>query len=263
LKKLYALASPHPETIKIKDDLRFFEMIKKMILKYTMRDVKELSRNLDYEMNQLISKSISAQEPVDVFSLMGKEKPDISVLDEEYLSQFKKMEYKNYAAELLTKILKDQLKIRFKTNPFRYRSLYESLNKVIESYNIKLLTVTEIIEQLISIAKDIRRKFEEGKTLNLTDEELSFYDFLLSEKSIFAPEVDIKEIAKEIVNLIGPYVKIADWNKKETVKAKIRSSVKQLLPKYMNPQALTEYEILNRISEAIVEQAERLYTLAA
>ncbi|MCS7164254.1 MAG: DUF3387 domain-containing protein, partial [Thermodesulfovibrio sp.] len=154
-------------------------------------------------------------------------------------------------------------KIRFKTNPFRYRSLYESLNKVIESYNIKLLTVTEIIEELVNIAKDIKKQYEEGKSLGLTEEELVFYDYLLSERNIFSSEIDIKEIAKEIVNLIGPYVKIADWNKKETVKAKIRSSVKQLLPKYMNPQALTEYEILNRLSEAIVEQAECIYALAA
>ena len=73
LKKLYALASPHPQTIKIKDDLKFFEMIKKMIVKYSTRASKEIARELEYEMNQLISKSISAQEPIDVFSLLSKE----------------------------------------------------------------------------------------------------------------------------------------------------------------------------------------------
>lgn len=263
LKKLYALASPHPETIKISNDLRFFEMLKKMLVKYTMRDAREISRNLEYEMNQLISRSISAQEPVDILSLMGKEKLDISVLDEQFLSRFKDMEFKNYALDVLTKIVKDEIKVRFKKNPFRYRSLYESLNKLIEGYNKRLLTVTEIIEQLIIIARDVKRQYEEGKSLNLTEEELAFYDYLLSERGIFNPEIDLREIAKEIINIVGPYVKISDWHKKEMLKAKIRSSLKMLLPKYIKPEALTEYEILDRISGEIVEHAESLFAMAA
>jgi len=67
LKKAYALASPHPETIKIKDDIMFFEMIKKMIVKYSVPSRKEISRGLEYEISQLISRSISAEEPVDIF----------------------------------------------------------------------------------------------------------------------------------------------------------------------------------------------------
>lgn len=263
LKRLYALASPHPETIKIKDDMRFLEMIKKMLIKYTMRDVRELSRTLEYEMNQLISKSISAQEPVDILSLMGKEKPDISVLDEKFLSRLKDIEFKNYAIEVLTKIVKDQLRVKLRKNPFRYRSLYETLNKIIESYNNKLITVTEIIEQLIAIAKDLKKQHEEGRNLNLSEEELAFYDYLLSQRNIFNPAIDTREIAREIINLIGPYVKIADWNKKEMLKAKIRSSVKRILPKYIKIEALTNYGILNKISEEIVEQAECLYAIAA
>jgi type I restriction enzyme R subunit len=94
LKKIYALASPHPETIKIKDDIRFFEMIKKMLIKYSTVPKKEISRELEFEINQLISKSISAEEPVDIFSLIQKEKPDISILDEEFLLRFKNMPQK-------------------------------------------------------------------------------------------------------------------------------------------------------------------------
>jgi len=74
LKKIYALASPHLETIKIKDDIRFFEMIKKMIIKYSTSLGKEISKELEYEISQLISKSISAEEPVDVFIFDSKRK---------------------------------------------------------------------------------------------------------------------------------------------------------------------------------------------
>ena len=103
LKKLYLLASPHPETIGIKDELRFFEMIKKMVVKYSTTKIREISRDLEYEINQLISSSISAEKPVDVFALLEKGKPDISVLDESFLAQFREMRYKNYAADLLLK----------------------------------------------------------------------------------------------------------------------------------------------------------------
>jgi type I restriction enzyme R subunit len=125
LKKLYAVAK-HPKTIKLKDDIRFFEMIKKMIVKYSTRSVKDI-RTLEYEIDILISKSISAQEPIDILSLMQKDKIELSVLDDEFLSKFREMELKNYAVELLAKILRDQILVRMRKNPLRYRSLMRCL----------------------------------------------------------------------------------------------------------------------------------------
>jgi len=107
----------HDEAYKIKDDIRFFEMIKKMVVKYSITRIKDINRDLEYEISHLISKSIAAEQPIDVFSLMGKEKPEISIFDENFLAQFKSMQYKNYAAELLSKIIKDELVIRMRVNP--------------------------------------------------------------------------------------------------------------------------------------------------
>jgi type I site-specific deoxyribonuclease, HsdR family len=176
LKKLYTLASPHPETIKIKDDIRFFEMIKKMIIKYSTTTSREIARDLEYEINQLISKSISAQEPIDVFSLLNKEKPDISILSEDFLIQIKEIKQKNYAVELLAKLLNDEIKVKMIKNPHRYKSLYERLKELIEKYNAKTLEASEIIENLVEIARELREKIQEGKRLDFTEEELAFYD---------------------------------------------------------------------------------------
>jgi type I restriction enzyme R subunit len=195
LKKLYALASPHPQTIKIKDDLKFFEMIKKMIVKYSTRASKEIARELEYEMNQLISKSISAQEPIDVFSLLSKEKPNISIFSEDFLKQIKDIKHKNYVIELLTKLINDEIKVRMRINPYRYKSLYEKLNELIKEYNVKVLETAEIIEKLIEIAKELKEKIKEIGKLDLTEEELAFYDMLLNE-GIFENEQEVKEIAK-------------------------------------------------------------------
>ena len=255
LKKLYTLASPHPETINIKDDIRFFEMIKKMIIKYSTTTSREIARELEYEINQLISKSISAQEPIDVFSLLNKEKPDISILSEEFLGQIKEIKQKNYAIELLTKLLNDEIKVKMRINPYRYKSLYERLKALIEKYNAKTLEASEIIEKLVEIARELREKIQEGKKLDLTEEELAFYDMLLS-KGFFENYEEVKEIAKLIVEKLGGYVKIADWNKKDTIKAKIRKALRDVLMERLEKY---DYDYISEIVNELLEQAESIY----
>jgi len=260
LKKLYALASPHSEAIRIKEDIRFFEMIKKMVIKYSPTRIRDINRDLENEISQLISKSIAAEEPVDVFSLMKAEQPDISILDENFLAKFRDMQYKNYAAELLAKILRDQLTVRTKINPFRYYSLYEMLKKIIEGYNIKLINMTEVIEKLIELAEEIKRAAEKGRELNLTEEELAFYDLLSKSENLFLNYEQIEEVARKIVIELGYYVKVADWNKKEYIKARIRMSLKKVLMKAINDRA--SYEDIERLSVEIVNHAEMIYAVA-
>jgi type I restriction enzyme R subunit len=256
LKKIYALASPHPETIKIKDDIKFFEMIKKMIIRYTTTKKVEISRELEYEINQLISKSISAEEPVDIFSLIQKEKPDLSVLDENFLAQFKEMRQKNYAVDLLIKLLNDEIKIKMRKNPFRYKSLYDMLKKLIERYNVKLINTVDVIDELIEIAKEVKEKIDEGKKLNLTEEELAFYDMLLG-KDIFENEDEIKFIAKEVIKRLGNFIKVVDWNKKESLRAKIRWAIKEILINVVDERV--EYEKIESVAKEIYEHVEALY----
>lgn len=257
LKKLYALASPHPEVFKIKDNLRFFEMIKKMIVKYSTQRAKEITRDLEYEMNQLISKSISAENPIDIFTLMGKERPDISIFDEKFLAEFRKMQYKNYAAEILMKILRDQLRVKMRINPYRYRSFYEMLKDLIDKYNTKILDSVEIIEKMIEIAKEVKKATEEGKNLNLTEQELAFYDMLASKEKFFENYEEIKKVAREVVKELGYYVKVADWNKKDYIKAEIRTAIKNILLKVVDERV--SYDDIKRLSNEIVNQAEAVY----
>ncbi len=166
LKRLHALAGHRAESSDIKNEIEFFEMIKKMIVKYSTSKIKDINRELEYEINDLISGSIIAAEPVDLLALVGKEKIDISILDEQFLEKFKDIQFKNYAAELLAKITKDELVVKMKSNPTRFLSLYESFNRLIERYNTKLLTAPDIIEELVSLAKELKRQIESGKKLN-------------------------------------------------------------------------------------------------
>jgi type I restriction enzyme R subunit len=260
LKKLYALGSPHPETYKIREDIRFFEMIKKMVVKYSIARIRDINRELEYEISHLISKSIAAEEPIDVFSLMGKEKPEISIFDEKFLAQFKDMKYKNYAAELLAKIIRDELTIRTRNNPFRYQSLHEMMKKLIEKYNIKLIDTAEVIEELIKIAQEIKKAVNEGKKLNLSDEELAFYDLLASKDEFWDNYKEIEKIAKDIVKELGYYIKVADWNRKEYIKAKIKAAVKNIVINVIDGRV--NYKEIEQLSLEVIKHAMAVYATA-
>ncbi len=235
-------------------------MIKKMVVKYSPTRIRDISRDLEYEISHLISKSITAEEPVDLFALMREEKPEISILDEDFLAKFRDMRYRNYAAELLAKILKDQLTVKKKINPFRYRSLSEMLEKIIEEYNIKLITTVEVIEKLIELAKEIKKTAEKGKELNLTEEELAFYDLLSKNENLFLNYKQIEEVAREVVKELGYYVKVADWNRKEYMKARIRMALKSVLMRAINERA--NYDDIESLSREIITHAEAIFATA-
>jgi type I restriction enzyme R subunit len=228
-----------------------------MVVKYSTAKIRDINKDLEYEISHLISKSIAAEEPVDVFSLMGKDRPEVSIFDDKFLAQFRDMQYKNYGAELLTKIIKDQIVVKMKVNPIRYRSLYEMLKELIDRYNIKLIDTAEVIEELMKIAKEIKKVTNEGKELQLSEEELTFYDLLSSEKNLFENYDEIQKVAKEIVKELGYYIKVADWNKKEYIKAKIRASVKKVLIRVVDGRV--SYDKINQLSTEIMNHAEVLY----
>jgi type I restriction enzyme R subunit len=166
------------------------------------------------------------------------------------------MRQKNYAVDLLIKLLNDEIKIRMRKNPFRYKSLYEMLKNLIERYNVKLINTVDVIDELIEIAKEVKKKMDEGKKLNLTEEELAFYDMLL-EKDIFESENEIIYVAKEVIKELGNFIKVVDWNKKETLRAKIRMAIKKILIDVVNER--TDYEKINKIANEIYEHVESLY----
>ncbi len=252
LKKLYLLAAPHPEATAIKEDLAFFEMIKKMIVKYSVRKIREISKDLEREVSMLISKSISAKEPIDIFELLKKDKPEISILSEVFLREIQKLEYKNLAAEILAKILNDTLRVKMRINPWKYKSLYEKLKELIEKHNTKLIEVSEMISRLVEIAREIRKAEEEGKQLKMSEEEYAFYSLLLSYPNLpMEDKREIEEIAREIARILSGYVKISEWKRKQYMKSRIKAEVKRVLMK----RGFRNYSIIKELSELIIEHA--------
>jgi len=250
LLKSFALAVPHEDALKIKDEVGFFQAIKSAIVKNTITKGKE-REDYDSAIKQILSKAIVSDRVVDIFAAAGLKKPDISILSEDFLLEVKEMPQKNLAFEMLKKILNDDIKIREKKNLVQGRSFKEMLEKAIRKYTNRTIEAAEVIEELIELAKKIRESDKRGEKLKLTEEEVAFYDALETNDSAVKVLGDetLRAIARELVDTIRKNVTI-DWTLRESVQAKLRVMVKRVLKKYGYPP-----DKQKKATETVLEQA--------
>ena len=99
----------------LRDDIAFFQAIKAA----AWQDLgsQRLPEELDAAVRQLVSKAIMADEGIiDVFTAAGLKQPDISILSDQFLAEVRGLKHKNVAAELLAKLLKDEIKLPLRRN---------------------------------------------------------------------------------------------------------------------------------------------------
>lgn len=252
LSKAFALAVPNDEALKLRDGIAFFQAVKAGLIKVAESEVEEGREEIDTAIKQLISKAISPQGVVDIYSSIGIKKPDISVLSDKFLEDIRKMPYRNLAYELLKKLLTDEIRVRAKKNLVQSKSFAEMLEKAVRKYQNKNIQTAEVIEELIGLAKDIKKASERGEKLKLTDEELAFYDALETNDSAVKVlgEATLRKISQELAETIRKNVTV-DWAIRENVRAKLRIMVKRLLNKYGYPPDKQE-----KATKTVLEQAE-------
>jgi len=228
--KLHAFVMPHKEAYDIKNDVDFFKAVRGWLIKQTsVKSKATIEAGLETTIKELVSKSIAAEGIIDILALKEKGKMDISILDERFLEEARKIKYKNVAIEVIKKLLEDEINIRMRKNRIRYKSLLEQLQKIIEEYEDRVISASKVIERLIELAKDIKKADKKAKQMDLSEEELTFYDAIASKKMINQDE-RIKKLVKELVKMIRRDLTI-DWTNNEIIKARIRDSVRLLLLK--------------------------------
>jgi len=251
LTKIFALAVPSDEALEIKDEVGFFQAIKSVIIKSTATKSIELTEGLDSAINQLISKAIISDRVIDIFAAAGLKKPNISLLSDEFLAEVKDLPQKNLAFEMLKKLLNDEIKIKMKKNLVQGRSFMDMLDKTIKSYVNKSVETAQLVAELVELAKNMREANKRGEQLNLTDDEIAFYDALADNGSavkILGDET-LKKIARELVETVHRNVTI-DWTLRENVQAKLRVMIKKILKKYHYPPDKQQ-----KATETVLEQA--------
>jgi type I restriction enzyme R subunit len=189
---------------------------------------------------------------IDVFTAAGLKKPDISILSDQFLSEVRGLKYKNVAAELLAKLLKDELNIRTKRNFVQSQLFSEKLKKTLNAYHNRAIATQEVIEELIKLAKEMDAATKRGIDLGLTDDEVAFYDALAENGSAreMLGDAQLKVIAAELITQVRKSVTI-DWTLRENARAKIRVLVKRILNKYGYPPDLQDAAV-----QTVLKQAE-------
>ena len=249
----FALAVPHAEALRIRDDVGFFQAVRAVLAK-SMPGERKTDEELDLAIRQIISRAVVSDEVVDIFAAAGLKKPDISILSDEFLSEVRGMPQRNLAVELLQKLLKGEIKARGKRNVVQARSFAELLEQAVRKYQNRAIETAQVLDLLIDLAKQMREAGARGEQLGLSDDELAFYDALEANDSAVKVLGDdtLKMIARELVATVRKNVTI-DWTIRDNVRAQLRVYVKRILRKYGYPPDMQE-----KATQTVLEQAEVL-----
>ncbi len=254
LSKAFAIAIPHEQAMDAKDEVSFFQAVKARLAKFDSTGSGKTDEEIETTIRQVIDKALVSEQVIDVFDAAGIKKPDISILSEEFLVELKGMEHKNVALEVLKKLLNDEIKARAKKNLVKSKSFLEMLENSIKKYHNKILTAAEVIEELISLSKDIVKMDNEAQHMGLTDFEYAFYTAVANNDSAreLMQQDKLRELAVVLTETIRQNASI-DWTIKESVKAKLKVAVKRILRKYGYPP---DMQML--ATETVLKQAEMI-----
>ena len=234
----------------MKDEAAFFQSVKAALVKVSRGGTPVEDKEL--AIRQIISSAIVPKGVIDLFEAAGLDKPDISILSDEFLAEVKNMPQKNLAVELLKRLINDESKVIRRKNLVQSRSFAELLEKTIRRYHNRAISTVEVIEELIKLAKEMREAHQRGDKLGLTEEELAFYDALETNDSAVKVLGDetLRTLAKELADTVRKNVTI-DWTVRESARARLRVMVKRLLRKYGYPPDKQE-----KATRTVLEQAE-------
>ena len=253
LSQAFALAVPHEEALRIRDDVAFFQAVQAVLAKCAPSDARP-EEDIDHAVRQIISRAVTPEGVVDIFAAAGLAKPDISILSEEFLAEVRGMPQRNLAVELLQKLLKGELRTRSRKNLVQARSFAELLEQTIRRYQSRAIEAAAVIEELIQLAREMRESNARGDALGLSEDEIAFYDALEANDSAvkLLGEPTLRAIAQELVKTVRANVSI-DWTLRENVRAQLRVLVKRILRRFGYPPDKQE-----QATQLVLEQAEVL-----
>ncbi|WP_137910843.1 type I restriction endonuclease subunit R [Ralstonia sp. 3PA37C10] len=252
--KAFALCCTLEEALAYRDELAFLQAVKAALIKHDGADKALTDEQKEHALRQIISRAVVSDQVIDIFSAAGLKRPDISVLSDGFLEDVRHLKQRNLAVELLERLLKDQIKSRFKANVVQSAKFSELLQQSLTRYRNRAVETAQVIEELIAMAKKFQAEAQRGMELGLSPDEMAFYDALATNEAAVRELGDetLKKIAVELVVRLRSSVTV-DWAKRETVRAKLRVMVKTLLKRYKYPP-----DRQDEATDTVLSQAETL-----
>jgi type I restriction enzyme R subunit len=257
--RAFALAVPRTETLQIRDGLAYFQAVRAAMRKRLGGEQRDRTPNASAVLRQLVSSTVSAPGVVDLFAAAGLPQAGLSVLSDEFLERITAIKQKNLALEALRTLLNGEIAAREQINVVQSRSFRESLQSTLQAYNNRAISAAEVLEELVSLAREIRDSVVRGEMSALSEEELAFYDALIDSGSAQgAMEDDIlRGMAQELAGLIRNKATL-DWTQRDAVRADLRRSVRRLLARHGYPPDSNEMA-----TQLVMRQAELMSTRQA
>jgi type I restriction enzyme R subunit len=168
LSQAFALAVPHEEALRIRDDVGFFQAVRAVLAKSSPGE-RRTDEELDHAIRQIVARAVASDEVIDIFAAAGLKKPDISILSDEFLAEVRGMPQRNLAVELLRKLLAGEIKSRSRRNVVQARSFADLLEQSLRRYQNRAIETAQVIEELIALAADMRAANARGVELGLTE----------------------------------------------------------------------------------------------
>jgi type I restriction enzyme, R subunit len=259
--KAFALCGTLDEAMELNAEVTFLQAIRAPLIKGDGSNGDGgAPKNVDFELRQLMSDALVADGITDVFKVAGLQKPDLSILSDQFLAEVSKIPQKNLAVELLQRLLREEVQTRFKTNVVKQKRFSELLQASLAKYANRSIEAAQVIEELIAMAKQFRNEAEKVEAMGLSDAEVAFYDALANNQSahdLMGDEVLMK-MARELAEKLRGNLSI-DWQYKENVRARLRTMIKALLKRYKYPpdQEAAAIELVLQQTEMISEEWSR------
>ncbi len=254
LSKANALVNSQPSVIAVREEVALYNAIKVMLTKNEITKQKMTDAERELRIKQALSKGIVPDGIIDVFSAAGLSSPNIGLLSDEFLKEIQAMEHKNLAAEALARLLKDQVRARFKNNVVKHEEYASLLEDVLARYRNRSIETAQLIEELIALAKKLNAQVTAGNIDGLTEYEIAFYDALeANEAAVREMEhADLVRLAQELTRKVRENIKV-DWSVRESTQAQLRVLVRDLLDRYGYPPDFSKQAI-----DTVIKQAESL-----
>jgi type I restriction enzyme, R subunit len=252
--RAFSLCGTLDEAAALREEIAFFQTIKSVIAKSTTSDKKLAEDRKNGVLKQILDNAVVSEGVEDIFKLAGLERPDIGILSDEFLDELRRLPQRNFAVELLQKLLNDEIRSRSRANVVIEKKFSERLQAALNRYRSRTIESAQVIAELIGMAKEFREAAKRGEKLGLNDSELAFYDALADNESAVRELGDeiLKKIALELTEKLRNSTTV-DWQKRESVRARLRNLVRITLRRYKYPPDKQDEAI-----RLVLEQAQRL-----
>lgn len=252
--KALALCGTLEQAQEFQHEVAFFAQVRSLMVKVFTLDSAQDIRNRDSLLKQILDNAVVSEGVQDILALSKQDKPDISLLSDEFLEEVRALPQKNIAVELLAKLVKDEVKSRSQNNMVQEKKFADRLTETLQRYHNRSLETTQVLQLLVEMAQEYRNALQKNESLGLETDEIAFYTALAESESALEKLGDdtLKEIAIYITKQLRQSVTV-DWQKRESVRARMRILVKRALKKWKYPPDKQPDAI-----QRVLDQAEHL-----